>query len=163
MQTCCSHPVFQSHCKDMCHLVVHSCLSSVYQGQVMAWKATFPCKYLHSQHSHPGSVWFLNLAVIFRVQIASLCRRLSDGVSPCCYASNRAQTTSDQGGLLCLQEPVTTAEPFIFLTSERWKRVCDIQGHAEPTHYVSLKTKTAYEHAHARAHTQTNTRKITVM
>lgn len=71
-----------------------------------------------SQHSHPGSVWFLNLAVIFRVQIASLCRRLSDGVSPCCYA-NRAQTTTDQGGLLCLQEPVTNAEPFIFLKPKR--------------------------------------------
>lgn len=37
---------------------------------------------------------------MLRVQIASLCRRLSDGVSPHWYAPNTAQTTTNQGAIM---------------------------------------------------------------
>lgn len=59
-------------------------------------------------------MWFLNLAVIFRVQIASLCRQLSDGVSPCCYAPNTAQTTTNQGGVIMSTEACHNCEALYF-------------------------------------------------
>lgn len=95
---------------DIC-LFVHVC-------QVCVWEPNwgFHCKYLHGHHSYPRLMRFLNLAAALAVQIASLCRQLTDGV-------NTAQTTTHQKDYYVYRCLSKLQKCFIFLTPERWNWV----------------------------------------